>query len=103
LRAALNYAITKKTIATDTAWRTALRPFPDVDGASERYLTLDECERLRNHADEDFRPLVTGALFRGGRYGSLRLLKVQDIDFASRIALFRTTKSGKKQAVKLTA
>jgi hypothetical protein len=65
LRAALNYAIAKKTIATDTAWRTALKPFPDVDGASERYLTLDECERLQDHADEDFRPLVTGALFSG--------------------------------------
>jgi integrase len=103
LRAALNYAVTKKMIATDTAWRTALKPFPDVDGISERYLELDECKALQDHADDDFRPLVTCALFTGGRYGSLGHLKVKDIDFASRTALFRVTKSGKKQSVKLTA
>jgi integrase len=102
LRAALNYAVRKKMIATDTAWRTALKPFPDVDGISERYLTLNECDALQDHADDDFRPLVTGALFTGGRYGSLGNLKVKDIDFRSRTALFRVTKSGKKQSVKLT-
>jgi integrase len=103
LRAALNYAVRKKMIATDTAWRTALKPFPGVDGISERYLELKECKALQDHADDDFRPLVTGALFTGGRYGSLGNLKAKDIDFRSRTALFRVTKSGKKQSVKLTA
>ena len=103
LRAALNYAVTKKMIATDNAWRTALKPYPGVDGISERYLDLDECKKLQDHADDDFRPLVTCALFTGGRYGSLGHLKVKDIDFRSRTALFRVTKSGKKQSVKLTA
>jgi integrase len=103
LRAALNYAVTKKMIATDNAWRTALKPFPGVDGISERYLTVEECKALQGHADNDFRPLVTGALFTGGRYGSLGHLKVKDIDFRSRTALFRVTKSGKKQSIKLTS
>lgn len=103
LRAALNYAVTKKMIATDTAWRTALKPFSGVDGPTVRYLELDECRLLQDHADQDFRPLVTGALFTGGRYGSLGHLKVKDIDFRSRTALFRVTKSGKIQSVKLTA
>lgn len=103
LRAALNYAVVKKMIATDTAWKVPLKAFPDVDGVSERYLDLDECKKLQDHADDDFRPLVTCALFTGGRYGSLVPLKVKDIDFRSRIALFRVTKSGKRQSVKLTA
>jgi integrase len=103
LRAALNYAVKKRMIATDTAWRTALKPFSGVDGTTVRYLELDECKSLQDHADHDFRPLVTGALFTGGRYGSLGNLKVRDIDFRSRTALFRVTKSGKKQSIKLTA
>lgn len=102
LRAALNYAVKKKMIATDTAWKTALKPFSGVDGTTVRYLELGECKALQDHADDDFRPLVTGALFTGGRYGSLGSLKVKDIDFRARTALFRVTKSGKQQSVKLT-
>lgn len=86
LRAALNYSIKKRMIATDTAWRTALKPYPGVDGTSVRYLELDECKALQVYADDDFRPLVTGALFTGGRYGSLGHLKVKDIDLRSRTA-----------------
>lgn len=103
LRAALNYAVRRRIIATDAAWRTALKPYPDVDGATVRYLDLEECRTLQEHADEDFRPLVTAALFTGARYGSLRRLKVGDIDLRSRTALLRATKSGKKQTVRLTA
>ena len=93
LRAALNYAVTKKMIATDTAWRTALKPFSGVDGTTVRYLELEECRALQDHADDDFRPLVTGALFTGGRYGSLGHLKVKDIDFRSRTAIFRAPRA----------
>jgi integrase len=96
LRAALNYSVVRKLIANDIAWRTALKPYPNVDGATVRYLTLDECERLQRCADEDLRPLVTAAMFTGGRYGSLRLLRVNDLDFNSRTAIFRITKSGKR-------
>lgn len=103
LRAALNNALKKRMIATDAAWRIALKPYSGVDGPTVRYLELDECRALQKAADEDFRPLVAGALFTGGRYGSLRYLKVKDIDFRSRSAQFRVTKSGKKQSVKLTA
>ncbi|HMI95091.1 MAG TPA: site-specific integrase [Micropepsaceae bacterium] len=102
LRAALNFAVTKKMIATDVAWRTALKPFPDVDAASDRYLSEDECQRLQQAADPDFRPLVSAALFTGGRYGSLRLLRVSDLHLVQKFAIFRVTKSGKRQNVRLT-
>lgn len=102
LRAALNYALKKKWLSTDAAWRTALRPYHNVDGASVRYLELHECAALQQHVDDDFRPLVRGALFTGGRYGSLRYLKVKDIDFGARCATFRITKSGKTQQCRLT-
>ena len=99
----MNYAVKKKLIATDTVWRLALRPYSGVDGPTVRYLELDQCKALQEAAEADFRPLIIAALFTGGRYGSLRHLKVKDIDFRARNALFRVTKSGKKQAVRLTA
>lgn len=102
LRAALNYAVKQKLIASDSAWKHALKPFSDVDGITVRYLTLGECQKLQNHCEEDFRGIVTGALFTGGRYGSLRMLRANDVDFESRTAVFRVTKSGKRQSVKLT-
>jgi integrase len=102
LRAALNYAVKGRLIATDTAWRSALKPFSGVDGATVRYLDLDECRALQQHADQDFRPLVAGALFTGARYGSLRHLRVKDIDFRARTVMFRVTKSGQKQSVRVT-
>jgi hypothetical protein len=45
--AALNYTVRQNLIATDVAWRTALKPYGDVDAATLRYLTLDECKRLQ--------------------------------------------------------
>lgn len=42
LRAALNHAVKKRMIATDIAWRTALKPYRNVDGTTVRYLELDE-------------------------------------------------------------
>jgi integrase len=102
LRAALNYAVRKNLIATDAAWRTALKPFGDVDAATLRYLTLDECKRLQGAVEEEFRQLVKGALLTGRRYGSLRFLRVADVDLAARSGVVKVTKNGKPQTIRFT-
>jgi integrase len=102
LRAALNYAVRENFIATDAAWRTSLKPYGDVDAATIRYLTLDECKRLQSSVDEDFRQLVKGALVTGCRYGSLRYLRAGDVDLAARSAIVTVTKNGKPQTIRFT-
>ncbi len=100
LRAALNYAVRQNLIATDAAWRTSLKPYGDVDAATMRYLTLAECKRLQSAVDEDFRQLVKGALVTGCRYGSLRFLRVADVDLAARSGIVRVAKNGKPQTIR---
>jgi len=53
--------------------------------------------------EEDFRQLVKGALPTGCRFGSLRFLRVADVDLASRSAVVRVTKNGKPQTIRFTA
>lgn len=102
LRAALNNAVSGKLLASDIAWREALKPYPGVEAPSIRFLSLNQAAALQQCADADFRPLVTAALFTGGRYGSLRNLRVRDLNLTDRVAEFRVTKSGKRQRVSLT-
>lgn len=102
LRAALNYAMRKNLIATDAAWKISLKPYGDVEAATTRYLTVDECKQLQAVVDADFRHLVRGALLTGCRYGSLISIRASDVDLASRSALVRTTKNGKPQTIRLT-
>lgn len=102
LRAALNYAVKEHWIATDVAWREALKPYGEVDGPSIRYLTIMECEDLKRAADVDFSVMIRGALLTGCRYGSLRFITTGDVDLAARIAHVRVTKNGKSQVIRLT-
>ncbi|MGD0635506.1 MAG: site-specific integrase [Beijerinckiaceae bacterium] len=102
LRAALNYAVKKQILATDVAWRSALRAYGDVDAATIRYLTLSESKRLQAAVDDGFRKLIRGALLTGCRYGSLCSLKVYDVDLQARSANVRKTKNGKPHTIRLT-
>jgi integrase len=102
LRAALNYALAEKLIATDAAWRVALKPFGEVDGVTPRFLSLEECERLLQAADADLRSLIQAALQTGARYGSLRFIAARDVDLQAQTAHMRVTKNGKPHTVPLT-
>ncbi len=101
LRAALNFALSKKWFSSDAAWSQALVPYPKVDVASVRYLELDECNALKAAVDDDFRSLVRGALLTGCRYGSLRFLLCKDVDLKAGTALVRASKSGDTQLIHL--
>jgi integrase len=102
LKAALNKAWRDERVASDKAWRS-VQPFQGADASRVRYLSLDECRRLINACDEDFRHLVRAALHTGARYSELARLK-PDHDFnpdAGTIAV-RRSKSSKPRHVILT-
>jgi integrase len=101
LKAALNTAHREGRIASDEVWR-AVRPFRAVDSPVIRFLTEDECRRLVNACEPDFRNLVRGALLTGCRYGELCRLSVSDVNLQAGTATVRETKAGKPRHVVLT-
>jgi integrase len=66
-----------------------------------RYLSLDECKRLMNACEPDFRWLVRGALVTGCRYGELCRADVRDYHRDAQSLLIADSKSGKPRWVPL--
>jgi integrase len=102
LRAALNFAWREGFVPSDAAWRK-VRPFKGVDGARLRYLSVDECRRLVNACEPDFRALVVAALQTGARYSEIARLQVPDFNPDSGTLHIRRSKSGKERQIVLTA
>jgi integrase len=100
VKAALNRAWREGKIPSDDAWRR-VEPFEQADAARVRYLTIDECQRLINAAEGDFRCLVRAALLTGCRYGELACLEVQDFNPDVGTLHVRTSKSGQGRQVVL--
>ncbi|MET3484112.1 tyrosine-type recombinase/integrase [Methylobacterium sp. 1973] len=101
LKAALNHAFAERHAQSDAAWR-AVKPFREVDAPVVRFFTEDECRRLVNAAEPEFRRLVQGALLTGMRYGELGRLKVSDVNLDAGTASVRRGKGGKGRHVVLT-
>lgn len=100
LKAALNHAYREGLAQTDDAWRR-VKPFKNVDAPTIRYLTDDECVRLVNACEPDFRSLVMAALYTGCRYGELINLVCSDFNPDTGTVLIRESKSGKPRHVTL--
>jgi integrase len=100
-RAALNQAFNDGAVASDSAWRR-VKPFAGVDQPKLRFLSADECRRLVNAAQGDFRRLVLAALHSGCRFGELAALVVSDFHQDSGTLRVRTSKSGRSRTVWLT-
>jgi integrase len=66
-----------------------------------RYLQIDECARLLNACEPDFRRLVCGALVSGARYGELCRADVRDFNPDSASLLVREAKGGKPRHIPL--
>ena len=66
------------------------------------YLTDDECRRLVDVCDENFRRLVAAALLTGCRYAEITNLVVDDFNRDSGTIRIRTSKSGKPRYVVLS-
>ena len=80
LKAALNHALDRRRVSCNgDAWRE-VKPFAGVGQARIRFLEVPDQVRLVNACPEDFRRLVRGALFTGGRYGELARAMVQDFN-----------------------
>ena len=98
LKAALNHAWQGgKITGSDEAWRK-VKPFRGADAARVRYLQIDECTRLLNACEPDFRRLVRAALVTGARYGELCRADVSDFNPDSASLLVRESKGGKPRA-----
>lgn len=100
LRAALSHAFAEGKVASDAAWRR-VKPFRGADAARQGYLTEEQCRRLLNACEPDFRRIVRGALETGCRYGELTRAKVADFHPDAPSLLIRDTKSGKPRHVPL--
>jgi len=100
LKAALNRAWRESKIASDDAWRR-VEPFEEADAARVRYLAIDECRRLMNAAEGEFRDLVRAALLTGCRFGELAALQCRDFNPDAGTLHIRTSKSGKGRHVVL--
>jgi integrase len=103
LKAALNLAYDEERVASRDAWSRRVKKFANVDAARVRYLTIDEAVRLVNACDPAFRPMLTGALLTGARYGELRRLEVGDFNPDSGTIHVRVSKANKDRHVVLTA
>jgi integrase len=100
LKAALNRAWREKKIESDDAWRR-VEPFEQANAARIRYLSLDECRRLIDAAQDEFRDLVRAALLTGCRFGELGAVQVRDFNTDSGTMHIRASKSGRARHVVL--
>jgi integrase len=100
LKAALNHAYQEGRVNSDEAWRK-IKPFRAADAPAIRYLMADECSRLVNACEPDFRNLVRAALLTGCRYGEIIRLECGDYNRDSNSVLVRKSKSGKPRHVYL--
>jgi integrase len=100
LKAALNRAWRDEKIPSDSAWRR-VEPFEAVDAARVRYLTIDECRRLLNASEGEFRDLVRAALLTGCRFGELAALQVRDFNRDAGTLHVRRSKTGRARHVVL--
>lgn len=100
LKAILNLAWRENHIESDQEWRR-VKPFKNVDTAKIDYRTANECKRLINAAEPDFRKLIEAALLTGCRYGELISMKVSDYLPDLQKILARETKNGKSRYIPL--
>jgi integrase len=101
LIAALNHAFREGLASSDAAWRR-LKKFRGVDNVRTRYLSIDECVRLLNACDPDFRRLVCAALSTGMRFGELARLTVADFNPDAGVLAVLRSKTNRPRHVVLT-
>jgi integrase len=101
LRAALNHTYDERRVQSNDAWGRRVKPFKAVTSKRDRYLEIDECRRLINASEGDFRDLVQAALFTGCRFGELTQLVASDVKRGGTLHV-RRSKSGKERYVVLT-
>ena len=100
LIAALNWGFEHGSIASNTAWRQN-KPYKDVDQPVVQFIGADDCVRLLDACEGDFRQIVRAGLLTGCRYGELGALRVGDAHTDKRFIQIVESKSGKPRTVTL--
>jgi len=100
LKACLNHAAGAGKAANADAW-ARLKKFRSADAARQRWLTIDEAQRIQNAAPADLRALIAAGLATGCRAGELLALRAGDFDTRSKTLLIAQSKSGKPRRVPL--
>ncbi|WP_342235225.1 tyrosine-type recombinase/integrase [Inquilinus sp. OTU3971] len=97
-KAALNMAAQDPAngITSDAAWRLT-KPFKSVGAARDVFLSPEECQRLVDACEGDFRNLVIAGILTGARYGELAEFDVRDFDPKERTLTVRDGKTGDRR------
>ena len=102
LKAALNHAFDEGHVSSNDAWGRRVKPFPGVDAARVRYLSIVDAKGLIDASDPEFRPLLRAGLETGARYGELTRLTVADFIPEAGSLHIRRSKSGAERHIVLT-
>jgi len=101
LRAALNHAHDGGHVASDIAWRVALRPAKNADGRRDVYLDRDQRRRLIKSARDDVSLFLTGLSLVPLRPGALAALSVGHLDKRLGVLTIGRDKAGRDRRIKL--
>lgn len=97
----LRHAYTTGRIESKSAWdrvkKIALSPMP-----RQRYLSVEECEKLLQACRPDLRALVQAGLLTGCRFGEIKRLRVGDFLAESGKLFIQLTKRRRSRHVTLT-
>lgn len=101
LRAALNRAHRLGCVASDVAWREALKPTSGADKRRDVYLTREQRRALIEHAAPDLALFLRGLSSLPLRPGALAGLKVKNYDARVGVLTIATDKAGQDRRIKL--
>lgn len=101
LRAALNRALDNGLVASDIAWRVALKPIKGADRRRGLYLERAERVRLIEQAGGEMKPFLRGMSLLPLRPGALAALTVADFDPKLKTLRIGTDKAGGERSIKV--
>lgn len=101
VRAALNLAKESGHVASDMAWRSALKPTKGADGRREVYLSPDQRRALLAELPEDLAAFARGLCLLPLRPGALAALSVADFDRRTGALYIPKDKAGEKRHLPL--
>jgi integrase len=102
LKALLNFVYDEGHTGNRDAWGRKLKPFENADAPRIRFLDIEECTRLLNAAEPNFRLLCRAALETGLRYQECARLQCRDFNSKAGTITVTRSKSGKIRHVILT-
>ncbi len=101
LKSALNFALKKRLVTTDSAWRAELVPVKGADSRRELYLDRGQRQALIDAANPDIGMFIRALCALPLRPGAMAALTVADFDKRLNTIAVRSDKAGKGRTIKL--